>query len=466
MPESRTLFVERALLPDGWAERVAISIDAYGTIKSVLRDVRSVPEGAETPGGVLVPGVANCHSHAFQRAMLGLTETRGSGEDSFWSWRDAMYRLLENIGPGELQAIAAQLYVEMLKQGYTGVAEFHYLHHDHDGLPYSDPAETSHRVIAAAQAAGIHITHLPVLYCHSDFGALPPEQGQRRFVHSIDAYVELLQGLSARYLEEPDVQLGIAPHSLRAVSEPVLTEAIAALDHLDDRAPIHIHIAEQEREVENSIAHSGARPVEWLLQNFDVSGRWCLVHATHIDDSECAGLAKSGAVAGLCPTTEANLGDGLFPAVDYLAAGGRIAIGSDSQVTLDPAQELRLLEYGQRLSLRRRSLLASESQVSVGEFLLRRSLAGGAQALGINAGDIAEGRRADLVVLDDQHPALYGKAGSTLLDSWVFGCNSTPVKDVMVGGKWRLRDGVHPEAELIEERYRRAMDQLYGDKSA
>ncbi len=460
MPDSRVLYCQRALLPDGWAERVEITINSAGCIKSVNREVPMQAEDAESLQGVLVPGVPNCHSHAFQRAMVGLTEKRGSEDDSFWSWRDAMYRLLENIGPEELQVIAEQLYVEMLKLGYTSVAEFHYLHHDQDGRPYADPAEMSRRVITAAQGAGIHITHLPVLYCHSDFGGRPPEEGQRRFVHSIDAYQDLLQELHGSYRDDRNVLLGMAPHSLRAVSESLLQEAITALNSLDDKAPIHIHIAEQEREVESSIAHSGARPVAWLLKHFDVNGRWCLVHATHVDDSECRELAASGAVAGLCPTTEANLGDGIFPAVDYLQAGGRFAIGSDSQVSLDPARELQLLEYGQRLARRRRTLLASDSQASVGEFLFRRGVAGGAQALGISAGEIAAGARADLVVLDDQHPALYGKQGSTLLDSWVFGCNSTPVNDVMVGGQWCVRDGVHSEEEAVAARFRQLFDSL------
>jgi formimidoylglutamate deiminase len=460
MPESRTIYCERALLPDGWATQVSVTVDAGGAIAAVERDQPRVPVGAECPRGVVVPGIPNCHSHAFQRAMVGLTERRGGGEDSFWSWRDAMYRLLGHIGPEELQAVAEQLYIEMLKQGYTSVAEFHYLHHDGEGRPYDDPAEMSHRVIAAARSAGIHITHLPVLYCHSDFGARPPEPGQRRFVHSPAAYQDLLERLHSAYGQQSDVRLGAAPHSLRAVSEPLLRDAIAGLDRLDGDAPIHIHIAEQEREVEGSLAHSGSRPVAWLLDQFDVGPRWCLVHATHIDSYECARLAASGAVVGLCPTTEANLGDGIFPAPDYLAAGGGMAIGSDSQVTLDPAQELRLLEYGQRLSRRRRTLLADPAQPSVGEYLMRRVLAGGARALGINAGAIAPGARADLVVLDDSHPVLYGKQGAALLDSWVFGCNSTPVKDVMVGGEWRIQGGVHALEGEVAERFRAAVGRL------
>ena len=460
MPASRPLYAHRALLPGGWAENVAITIDSGGSIATVREDVPAIPQGAELLRGVLVPGIPNCHSHAFQRAMVGLTEARSSSDDSFWSWRDAMYRLLEKIGPEQLQAISEQLYLEMLKCGYTSVAEFHYLHRSPDGAFYDDPAEMSHRVIAAAQSAGIRITHLPVLYCHSDFGMKAPEAGQRRFVHSVDAYQDLLQQLHSRYRDEPSVRLGMAPHSLRAVSEPSLREAIAGLDGLNASAPIHMHIAEQRREVDACIAHTGARPVEWLLQNFDVNARWCLIHATHLANGECQELATSGAVVGLCPTTEANLGDGLFPAVEYLQAQGRFAIGSDSQVCRNPAEELRLLEYGQRLDKQRRVLLTQPDQPSVGESMLPAAVAGGARALGLGEAGICAGARADLLVLDDQHPVLYGKDDSVLVDSWVFACNDTPVKDVMVAGQWRVRDGVHPQQEAVAQRFRQALDSL------
>ena len=454
----QTLYAERAFLPEGWADNVAITIGDSGLIEDVRRDLVSSPPGAEQLDGIVLPGIPNCHSHAFQRAMVGLTELRGSGDDSFWSWRDAMYRLLDNIGPEELQAISAQLYIEMLKLGYTGVAEFHYLHHGADGSHYSDPAEMSHRVIAAAQAVGIHITHLPVLYCHSDFGEQRPASGQRRFIHSLDAYQNLLQQLHSHYQARPNVHLGIGPHSLRAVSETQLHAAIAAIDSLDNTAPIHIHIAEQQREVESCIAHNGARPVAWLLDHFQVNERWCLIHATHLADDECRSLAKSGAVAGLCPTTEANLGDGLFPVVDYLQQRGSFAIGSDSQVTLSPTEELRLLEYGQRLLHQKRTLLADEQIPSVGETLYRGAVAGGTRALGVDTGSIRTGARADLLVLDSQHPSLYGKTGSAILDSWIFAGHSNPVKDVMVGGQWCVKDGIHPKQEIVADSFRRMID--------
>jgi formimidoylglutamate deiminase len=299
-----------------------------------------------------------------------------------------------------------------------------------------------------------------VLYCHSDFNSQPPTPSQRRFIHSLDAYQDLLQQLHSRYQAQPNVHLGIAPHSLRAVSAEQLRQAIASIDSLDNTAPIHIHIAEQQREVDSCIEHNGARPVAWLLNNFEVNERWCLIHATHLVEDECRALATSGAVAGLCPTTEANLGDGIFPAVDYLQQRGRFAIGSDSQVTLSPTEELRLLEYGQRLLHQKRTLLADEQQPSVGETLYRGAVAGGARALGVNTGAIRAGARADLLVLDSQHPSLYGKESSAVLDSWIFAGHGNPVKDVMVGGKWCVQDGVHPQQEAVAEEFRTATDRL------
>jgi len=460
MPKTKTIFATQALLPQGWADNVAVTIDSNGLIENVEHTLAATPKDAEAVNGILLPGMPNCHSHAFQRMMVGLTETRTGRDDSFWSWRDVMYRSLEKIGPNELQAISEQLYIEMLKHGYTGVAEFHYLHHAPDGRHYDDPAEMSHRVIAAAQRVGIHITHLPVLYAYSDFGAQPPTPGQQRFIHSLDAYQALLQRLHSHYQQENSVQLGIAPHSLRAVNEPLLNEAIDCIDELDGKAPIHLHIAEQMREVEASIAHNGARPVAWLQHHFDVNERWCLVHATHLNANECQTLAKSGAVAGLCPTTEANLGDGIFPAVYYCRYQGRFAIGSDSQVTVNPAEELRLLEYGQRLTLQKRALLANEEQPSVGEYLFRQAVTGGAQALGINNGKISAGMRADLLVLDSRHPGLCAKRGAAIIDSWVFAGNGNPVKDVMVSGKWRVRNGVHDKQETVLARYCEVMKKL------
>ena len=457
---TRTLYASQALLADGWANNVAIEIDDNGLISSVDTDLTGAPRHAEVITGTLLPGIQNCHSHAFQRAITGLTEQRLNPEDSFWSWRDTMYRLLGKIGPEQLQAIAEQLYLDMLKQGYTGVAEFHYLHHDNAGRHYNDPAEMSHRLIGAARTVGIQITHMPVLYCFSDFGSKPPESTQRRFVHSLDDFQQLLAILHSKYKNDANVQLGVAPHSLRAVDKTMLQGLLKCQDELDKLAPVHIHIAEQQAEVHACMDFCGERPVQWLLDNFEVNSRWCLIHATHLLPMEVQGLANSGAVAGLCLTTEANLGDGLFPAEAYLQQGGAFAIGSDSQVCVSPSEELRLLEYGQRLKQQRRTLLASEQQPSVGEYLLRGALAGGARALGLNAGEIAPGKRADLLVLDDQHPSLYGKKTSDLIDSWIFACNENPVKDVMVNGQWRVRNGCHEQQESISARFRIAVDAI------
>jgi len=460
MTEAAQLFAGHALLPHGWAQDVLVTLDAEGLIAGVEQGVDPVPKGAQAVDGILVPGMPNCHSHAFQRAMAGLAENRGSGQDSFWSWRESMYHLLSQIGPPQLQAIAEQLYVEMLKQGYTAVAEFHYLHHDPGGRPFADRAEMCHRLVAGAGNAGLHITLLPVLYCYSDFGAREPEPGQRRFLHCVDTFGALLQSLCARYKSDSHVRLGVAPHSLRAVGESELRELIAGMDLLDTSAPVHIHIAEQRREVERCMAHNGARPVQWLLDNFDIDSRWCMVHATHLDDQELRALAATSAVAGLCPTTEANLGDGLFPAREYLQAGGVFAIGSDSQVSRDPVAELRLFEYGQRLRREQRAVLASGHCPSVGEYLFRGALAGGARALGIDCGAISPGLRADLVVLDEQHTGLAGRQASTLMDSWIFACDTTPVKHVMVAGQWQVRDTVHPQEEAIADRFRRTMREI------
>ncbi|MFQ5775746.1 MAG: formimidoylglutamate deiminase [Kiloniellaceae bacterium] len=448
MPET-SLFAARALLPDGWARDVLLEIAPDGSFAAVTPNAEA--GGAPRAGGPVLPGMANLHSHAFQRAMAGLTERAGPDEDSFWTWREVMYGFVHRLSPEQVEAIAAQLYIEMLKAGYTAVGEFHYLHHDPDGRPYADPAEMSRRVIAAARAAGIGITHLPVLYGYGDFGGQPARAGQRRFLNDPERFLKLVGTLIADTRADPQVCVGIAPHSLRAITAETLAAALEGLDALDAHAPIHIHVAEQMKEVHDCIAWSGERPLEWLLRNADLGPRWCLIHATHVTEEEARRLAESGAVAGLCPTTEANLGDGVFPAPAYLAAGGAFGIGSDSHVSLSPIEELRWLEYGQRLTLRRRNVLAEGAQAaSVGARLYKGALAGGARALGRPIGRIAPGCRADLVVVDEARPALIGKADDVLLDALVFAGNENPVRDVMVGGAWRVRDGRHArEAEVL-----------------
>ena len=445
-------FAETAWLPDGWARDVLLSVDADGTLAAVTPG--SAPAGAERLRGPVIPGMPNLHSHAFQRAMAGLAERAGaSGRDSFWTWRQVMYGFLERIGPEELEAVATQLYVEMLKAGYTAVAEFHYLHHDPAGRPYADPAELSRRILAAAGRAGIRLTLLPVLYAHAGFGGAPPDAGQRRFVNPVDGLFGIWDRLAAAVPGHPRLRLGLALHSLRAVTPGELGEALAALDARAPDAPVHIHVAEQTGEVEDCLAWSGRRPVDWLLDHAPVSERWCLVHATHMSAAETRRLAAGGAVAGLCPTTEANLGDGLFPAVAYLARGGRFGVGSDSHASVSPVEELRWLEYGQRLRHRARALLAEPATPSVASRLWRAAALGGAQALGVPAGELAPGRAADLLVLDADSPPLLGRADGALLDALVFSGNVPVVRDVAVGGRWVVRDGRHPEEDGIRARY-------------
>ncbi len=447
------LFTERALIARDWVQNALVTVDDHGVIASVDRDLPGCPAGATHVAGALVPGMPNVHSHAFQRAMAGLAERRGAGDDDFWSWRSTMYGFVERVTPSECQAIAEQLYVEMLKAGYTGVAEFHYLHHAPSGMPYEPPTEMSDRIVAAAMNTGIAVTLLPVLYTASGFGGQPPSPAQRRFVNDPERFAALLEALQGRYRRQPHVRLGVALHSLRAVTPAALRAALDAAHGLDATAPVHIHVAEQVREVEESLAWCGQRPVAWLLDHVDVDARWCLVHATHVNDAELEGIVASGAAVGLCPTTEANLGDGVFPAVALLRAGGCFGIGSDSNVSVSPREELRLLEYGQRLVHRGRALLADAPNASVGASLYHRALAGGAQALGRACGAVAPGYRADLVVLDVEEPTLVGRDGDALLDAFVFAGNDNPVSDVMVGGRWLVRGRRHLNEEEIGERF-------------
>lgn len=463
----QTLFAETALLPDGWASNVLFEIDGAGTLINVVPNAAAHAESCYPfrAKGPVIPGMPNLHSHAFQRAMAGLTEQAGqtgaAGDDSFWTWRQVMYGFVGRITPPQLQAIAAQLYVEMLKSGYTAVGEFHYVHHDIDGRPFADYAEMSEQIIAAARATGIGLTHLPVLYGCGGFGGKPAGSGQRRFLNESQAFLRLLNRLMQRHGNDPQIRFGIAPHSLRAVTPQMLAETLSGLDQMDAAAPVHIHIAEQVKEVEDCLAWSNQRPVEWLLNNHALNARWCLVHATHMTDGETGRLARSGAVAGLCPTTEGNLGDGLFNAVQYLGAGGAIGIGSDSHISVSPVEELRWLEYGQRLLHRKRNVLANGSP-HVGATLYKAALAGGAVALGRPIGKLAAGCRADLVVLDTEKPGLVDRNGDILLDSAVFAGNENPVRDVMVGGRWMVEEGHHRAEHAVLARYRTTLRELIG----
>jgi formimidoylglutamate deiminase len=433
-----SLFAEHALLPGGWARDVLLAWDGTGTLVRV--DPGAVPAAhAPRAAGVVIPGMPNLHSHAFQRAFAGLSEHRGAADDSFWTWRDLMYRFALAISPDQLEAIATQLYVELLRGGYTSVCEFHYLHHDPAGRRYADPAEMGLRLLAAARRTGIGITLLPVLYQDAGFGGVPPRADQRRFLNGTDALLEIAARVRAQ-----GARIGVAPHSLRAVGPAALRELVAGIHALDAAAPVHIHVAEQQREVDECLAWSGQRPVNWLLANAPVDARWCLVHATHLTDGERRGLAASGAVAGLCPSTEANLGDGVFDAAAYLSVGGAWGIGSDSHVGIAAAEELRLLEYTQRLAQQRRNVLADGPHRQVADRLWLGAVQGGARASGRAIGGLAPGHRADFLVLDRRGPQ-DGLAPSQVLACHVFAPGGDgAVRDVWVGGIRRVREGAHP----------------------
>lgn len=468
MPQ--TLFARQALLPDGWQRDVRLVIGEGGRFTEVTPE--SSPEKAQQLRGPVLPGLTNLHSHAFQAAMAGLAERAGqsSGDlgeqaDNFWTWREVMYRFLARLEPDDVEAIATWLYLELLRAGYTTVVEFHYLHHAPDGSGYADAAELSLRILRAAGRAGIALTLLPVLYAHSGFGGTAPTQAQRRFVHSVGSYSRLVEDLASRLPAWPLARLGVAPHSLRAVTPDELSQVIGLAERLGPATPIHLHIAEQQGEVKACLGHFGTTPVAWLLDHAPVDSRFCLVHATHMTPHETERLAASGAVAGLCPTTEANLGDGLFDAPRYLQSKGRIGIGSDSNVCVDPFEELRMLEYGQRLTLRRRNVLADGPGRSVGAGLYAAALAGGAQAAGQPTGRIAVGARADLVVLDGEDASLLGRSGDGLLDAAVFGPGRSLVRDVLVGGRLVVEDRQHvfgdgSVAESAAAAYRAALQRL------
>lgn len=444
----RALAFEQVLTPSGWISPGRVTIDGAGMIASVEKCEAGAP-------GFLIPGMANLHSHAFQRALSGLTEQGAPGvEDSFWTWRTRMYGLAQAIDPDDLEAIAAQLYAEMLERGYTAVGEFHYVHHDRDGARYRAPAAMSEAIFSAARETGIALTHLPVLYLHGGFNKAPLPK-QRRFVcRDVDDYLALVEAMKPSIAALPNAKLGVAPHSLRAVNEAELRAVIAATDRA---APIHLHVAEQEQEVAEAIAVLGARPVAFLLDRFAIDRRYCFVHATHVDAAERTAMAERGAVAGLCPTTEANLGDGIFPAAEFLSSKSAVfGVGSDSHASISVTEELRLLEYGQRLVRKRRNVLSS---------LYVRAAEGGAQAIAQPAGAIAPGFRADLVVLDPDHPRLAGHGASTVLDAWIFGGADDAVREVMIGGNTVVREGRHVERARIGARFTRVIRRLIAEAS-
>ncbi|MGE4802121.1 formimidoylglutamate deiminase [Yersinia hibernica] len=432
-------FTKRAFLADGWANDVQITVNELGNIQHIMTG--SSDAGCQILSGPIVPGMPNLHSHAFQRMMSGLAEIAGNPQDSFWTWRDLMYRLVQQLTPEQVGVIARQLYIEMLKGGYTQVAEFHYLHHSADGNPYCNPGEMASQLSQAAHDVGIGMTLLPVLYSYAGFGGEPAQQGQRRFIQTTENYLKQQQVISKQLANQPLQNHGLCFHSLRAVELSQMQEVLQASDN---KLPVHIHIAEQQKEVNDCIAWSGQRPVAWLYDHLSVDSRWCLVHATHLDESELVRLAKSQAVAGLCPTTEANLGDGIFPAVDFLNHQGCWGIGSDSHVSLNVVEELRWLEYGQRLRDQRRNRLINEQYPAVANLLYTQALAGGRQACGRNISQLAEGYRADWLVLDGDDPYIAGTESASLLNRWLFAGDKSQIRDVYVAGKAVIVDRYHP----------------------
>jgi formiminoglutamate deiminase len=439
-----------ALTSEGWRADARLTVDR-GTIAAVETDV--APRPGDERHAILVPALANLHSHAFQRGMAGLAERRGDHADTFWTWRETMYRFALAVSPDDVEALAAQLYVEMLEAGFAAVGEFHYLHNAPDGAPYAAPAEMATHIVAAAQATGIGLTLLPVFYAHATFGGAPPKPEQRRFITDVDGFVRLLE--DCRALMAGFGPVGVAPHSLRAATPA----EIAAVVALAGGGPIHIHAAEQAREVEDCLAWSGARPVEWLLDHADVDARWCLVHATHMTEDETLRLARSGAVAGLCPITEASLGDGVFNAPLYFSECGAFGVGSDSNVEIGVAAELKQLEYAQRLRDRARNVCAL-SAGSTGRALYQRALAGGAQALGRLSGALKVGAAADLVSLRADHPTLAGRSGDEILDAWIFAVGNPLVDCVWSGGRKVVADGRHLGRAPIVARFAAAMRRL------
>jgi len=453
------LFAADALLASGWARDVVLEWDDAGVFTRV--EAAAVAHGAIAhASGPVIPGMCNVHSHAFQRAMAGLAEVRGHPTDDFWTWREEMYRLVARIEPGEHEAIARHLYIEMLKQGYTTVVEFHYLHNDRDGRRYSDAAEMAHRVVHAAHAAGIALTCLPVLYAHGGFGHRVLSPAQKRFASDAAFIVELVRSLAGFHLPDRLLRLGVAPHSARAVDALALTELVDATTRLDPTMPIHMHVSEQTREVEECVAAHGVTPLAWVLDLVPVDPRWCMIHATHLTQLEARHLAGTGACIGVCPSTEANLGDGIFELAPWREAKAPWAIGGDSHVCVSPFEELRALETSQRLRYRVRNVAADETEPDVASNLWREAARGGARASGHPADELAPGRRADFVVLDRAAPALEALAAPAILSTAIFGGNPGPVRDVFVAGDPVVEGGRHAGEEEAAADYRAALRSL------
>jgi formiminoglutamate deiminase len=447
------LYFAEALLKSGWAVGVRIEM-AGGLIATVETGTR--PRAGDERHAIGLPGMPNLHSHAFQRGMAGLAEVRGPEQDSFWTWRELMYRLALALTPDDVQAIAALAYVEMLESGFTRVGEFHYLHHDRDGRPFRDPAEMAGRIVAAADETGIGLTLLPVFYAHGGFGGQAPAASQRRFLCDPEAFGRLVEASRQRARSHPGSVVGIAPHSLRAITP----DELAAVLPLAGDGPIHIHVAEQRREVEDCLTWSGRRPVEWLLDEAGADSRWCFVHATHMTRQETQHMAAAGVVAGLCPVTEANLGDGIFNGPPFLSFGGRFGIGSDSNVLVGVADELRQLEYAQRLQSHERNVMSRGEGASTGRALYEAAAHGGSAALGAPAAVLAPGSPADIISLDAAHPALLERRGDRGVDAWIFAARTSPVDCVWVSGRKWVEGGRHCGREPIVARYQQSIARL------
>jgi len=467
-------YAENILLSDGWATDKTITIED-GIITAITSGKKS---DAIAFSGTVIPGMINCHSHAFQRAFAGFSEQGSEGKDSFWTWRKIMYKFLAQLSHDDAQVIAQQLYIEMLKMGYTRVAEFHYLHHDINGNTYSKGesesdsksnsknqstnklATMAHAIFKAAKNSGIGLTMLPVLYQYAGFGQQKPNEGQKRFINSTVQFNQLVSDCFDLTQKYPNTNIGIAPHSLRAVDKESMTQAVEHVRSLDNKAPIHIHIAEQQQEVTDCLQHYSKRPVQWLLDNIKLDKHWCLIHATHINEQEQQGIVASKAIAGICPTTEANLGDGIFPTTDFLSLNGTFAIGSDSHISVNPIEELRWLEYAQRLTKQQRAVLASPETASVGQNLWHRAATGGAQSTNSNTGSLSVGKQADLLVLDEKQISLFANKNTHLLDSVIFASQKNTVKDVMVNGHWVIQNGKHEQEQSSADNFAKLLTKL------
>ena len=452
----QTVFCKTILSGDCWLDNVVISIDGSGFITQIESGIAA--DADEKIDGIVIPGMPNVHSHSFQRLIAGDSGPMGKQGDSFWSWREAMYSAANRVSPAHYEAVAAWVFTEMLKAGYTSCAEFHYVHHQANGRAYDNRAEMSHRLLAAAGDSGLALTLLPVLYCRAGFGEAGVNDAQRQFFHSPEAYLNLLELIQKQINNNSTTRLGIAFHSLRAVSgesaEMVLSSPLLK------EVPIHIHIAEQPAEVQASIEHLGARPVEWLLDNFSVDENWCLVHATHLSDQELAAASACRALAGLCPTTEADLGDGMFRTDDWLQAGGRIGIGSDSNVRISVTDELRQLEYNERLKTGRRNVLTSP-ELTCGRYLYQHCAKDGASAVGQSVGRLEKGYRFDVVELDDSHELLLGKTPDAVMDTWVFAGDSGMIRSVWVSGIAQVVEGRHKDEHRLRHNFMLVMREFY-----